>query len=283
MDDLLADIGIPESLWKKVASKLVCPRCGANLDDTTEAGLESGAEKHFESLRERWRDRYSARFRDLYGFLEKYPYLGAHHKLGRQILTQLSKLPRTEIQNEKWYRARNIVDGRQLSCADMYPPKPEEKEIPEGRYNHFGQRAFYMASTSDGALREVLKANERVAWVQEFKVASASNVLNLIPEQGEDPPEGLTILTFAMMYGGVLSQPVARSEGWKPEYFIPRFVADCAKSHGFEAIKFLSSWVYHSNLVLFACNSENVVPVGQPFLTEPDGELPFLSDDRVVW
>ena len=110
-----------------------------------------------------------------------------------------------------------------------------------------------------------------------------SNVLNLIPEQGEDPPDDLTILDFAMIHGGVLTQPVTRVEGWKPEYFIPRFMADCAKLQGFEGIRFPSSFVYHNNLVSFAWSTESVIPVGDPVIIEIDGELPFLSEDRVVW
>jgi len=136
------------------------------------------------------------------------------------------------------------------------------------RFNHFGQSVFYLAEDDHCAASEVLE-EEGVVWIQEFTISHAEKIIDLSyqPHAGPDPE--LDILSFGLRYGGVLSQAVERSSGWKPEYFIPRFISDCAKLHGFNGIKFYSSRAYPSNnLVLFSWQKETIIHKNPPYLFE---------------
>ena len=68
-----------------------------------------------------------------------------------------------------------------------------------------------------------------------------------------------------MIFGDHLRQDVDRAASWKPEYFIPVYVADAAKRAGFKAIRFTSTRAYSEpNLVVFD-NNAPVKPDGDPY------------------
>ena len=90
--------------------------------------------------------------------------------------------------------------------------------------------------------------------------------MNLSHEPGEEKDPELDLLSFGLRYGRVLSRKVARSKGWKPEYFVPRFIADCAKTIGYNGIKFNSSRSYSINLVLFSWTTDSVQSEGEPYI-----------------
>ena len=51
---------------------------------------------------------------------------------------------------------------------------------------------------------------------------------------------------------------------WKPEYFVPRFVADAARAAGFRGILYDSNKFEGYNAVLFAWTAREVRPDGEP-------------------
>ncbi len=55
-----------------------------------------------------------------------------------------------------------------------------------------------------------------------------------------------------------------RDSPWKPEYFVPRYIADCAKEAGFRAIRFRSARAFGTNLVVFEWDERLVKAVGEP-------------------
>jgi hypothetical protein len=71
---------------------------------------------------------------------------------------------------------------------------------------------------------------------------------------------------FGLVYGRDLSEWVERERGWRPEYFVPRFIADRARKEGFNGIKYRSSRHWLDNLVLFSWDDDSVEPLGNPHI-----------------
>jgi hypothetical protein len=266
MGDFLGGyLGIPEEYWEAVADSLVCPSCGTELNMGYDVGLPTEDEKGIEAKWDEWYEEYDWRFEEFYEFLEKYPYLGFHHDLGREILEKIASLPVCKIEGELWYRARNLQDGRFKKTSEMYPPNPDEIKIAEGRFNHFGQQFFYLSESADGAIRETLEDDERVGWIQRF-ILNAENILDISSEPFSESSTSLDILAFGLIYSGVLRKPTQRTKGWKPEYFVTRYIADCARMHNIQGIKFKSTRHYQNNLVLFDWSKESIIPIETPYL-----------------
>ena len=122
------------------------------------------------------------------------------------------------------------------------------------------------------AAEEVTKEGESIVWMQKWIVEHLDPILNLVvfgPEDldqvSESRLEELPLLATAMIFGDHLYQNVDRAAGWKPEYFIPVYVAYAAKRAGFKAIRFTSTRAYREpNLVIFDSDAP-VEPDGDPF------------------
>ncbi|MCO6416499.1 RES domain-containing protein [Siccirubricoccus sp. KC 17139] len=55
---------------------------------------------------------------------------------------------------------------------------------------------------------------------------------------------------------------------WKPEYFVPRFVADAARAVGFRGILYCSTRFKGYNAVLFGWAAGEIRPEGRPSILE---------------
>ena len=265
--DALGIADVPEEHFEEVADRVRCPYCGNRYELYEEVGIKAEAEMRFERLRYQWLEDHQYRLDEFYAHLESYPYLGLLHEVGREINASLKQLPQREISGEVWYRARRIKDGHQLTADEFRTPNPEKVVIAEGRFNLFGRPVVYMAETAESAAAEVLKEGESRAWVMGFRLKGVGPILNLsIREDWAD--EEVTVLAVGLGYFGNLSRPVIREKGWKPQYLLPRFIADCARLHGFVGLVFQSSRYWADNLVLFTWDDQNIVPEGEPRIIE---------------
>jgi hypothetical protein len=151
----------------------------------------------------------------------------------------------------------------------MWAPDPRVDRIPQGRYNHEGQSVLYLSENLETAVAEVFdrpgaEPTGTVA-VQGFDLLSLERVLDV---RGT-PTRSL--LYSALVYEGHLSRPVEHSSSWKPEYFVPRFVADLARLKGFSGIIYRTSKVFSAmglNLVVFSPQQEHFRPRGTPRVYE---------------
>ena len=112
--------------------------------------------------------------------LERFPYLGGIHDVGREILNSIPTFPRIALSARRWWRARKANGARVFTSADLQAP-PQGEAAAEGRFNHYGQSVFYLGATQRAALREIIDIAgvDRFGWVQEFAVAELPNVLHL--------------------------------------------------------------------------------------------------------
>ncbi|MCW5799984.1 MAG: RES family NAD+ phosphorylase [Nitrospira sp.] len=275
MSELLEELNIPERFWEEVAESLMCRTCGAPLDICCDVGTATSDEIMEDELWESWYDDYSLQFESFSSHIEKYPYLGALHPLGKEIVTNINKLSKDPLDKVQWFRARRVENSNLLDTEHMLPPNPMLVAIPEGRYNHFGQQVFYLSDTKESAAREILGKTGGLAWVQEFALKNITDIANLCKHLIDDP--NISELLFGLAYTNVLAQPVERIIGWKPQYFVPRFIADCLKHAGYKGIIFRSPHHYEENLVLLEYENANIVPTGTPsIMTLPEDEDPHL-------
>lgn len=153
-------------------------------------------------------------------------------------------------------------------------------KIAEGRFNHYGQRVFYLANSAEGAAYESLEKPGDV-WIQKFRIKKAINILDLTVDPVREEIQSSNLLNFGLLFGEFLSVPVERNEGWKPDYFIPRFIADCAKKAGFNGIKYRSSRYRKQNLILFIWQDDEIEPIDNPYKFKIEKILPKYGS--IIW
>lgn len=266
MYETLMELDVPEEHLEAVAEALSCPNCSAPLDISCDVGLKTEYEKQIDALHEKWYEEYDFRVEDFYEHLERYPYLGLEHELGRRIQKTIARMPKITIDGEDWYRARRVKSSHVLRTQDMYPPEPCSARIREGRFSHTGQRVFYLANSEKAAAKEVLQTGEGIVWVQCFRLSNVSQILDLVGEPFTEPSPRLGVIAYGLIHTDALRREVNRSSSWKPEYFVPRFIADCARISGFRGIRFISTRNYSINIVLFDWSDDMLPPAGEPAL-----------------
>jgi hypothetical protein len=200
--------------------------------------------------------------------LARHPYLGLDHPVGRRIRQAVRNAPRTRLDAATWHRARVPEGPERRRAAEMGPPPAT---WTEGRFNHHGQTVFYLASSAEGACAETAPHGVRrcILWVQRFRVSRLSGLLDLAGATGQAPPGrgGVGLLTAGLNAVMDRLRPDPESP-WKPEYFVPRFVADAARAAGFRGILYCSTRFAGYNAVLFEWTAREVRPEGEPEILE---------------
>ncbi|MFH0984133.1 MAG: RES family NAD+ phosphorylase [Candidatus Omnitrophota bacterium] len=261
LEEVFDEFNVPAKLRDRLVEELCCGNCRAQFSRGDTIGVKTQAEVEEENEWERLRKKYIPAIKDFGEFLEKYPYLGCAHKMGRKIYNALRQFPKVGISNEIWWRARKPEGAKKFLTKDMLPPKQPEAE---GRFNHYGQRVFYLAESKDAALIETLEKGENIAWIQRFVITEIDNILNLtMLASRQDELEGLPWFINVKLRSLV---PGSRAI-WRPEYFIPRFIADCARSMGFNGILFDSPRHKGKNLVLLNWHNQ-IKAKGKPRIAQ---------------
>jgi hypothetical protein len=166
---------------------------------------------------------------------KKTPFLLLSNSFAKMCLEAIKTLSeRTEsiTVDKEYYRARKLEKDKLYSEMDFkYPPKDK---ISEGRYNHAGFPVIYLADSPTTCFYELRRPDEGIA-IAEINIERAIKILDLI--QIEDDCNNILIATA---WSSLMSSPM-EGDGWyKPQYTFTRFIADCAISAGFDAIKYPS-------------------------------------------
>lgn len=278
MDDLLREFDVPESLWGEVAGGLTCGNCGTELDRLSDIGRPSAEERRWNAMYEEWRRLYVPRLDDFVDWLTKHPYLGAHHELGREFIAGIPEFPaRSWEDSQTWFRSRPAWGCELPQPEDLGPPTDPPQS--EGRFSHHGQVVFYLADDEKTAAAEALGRPEGITWIQEYSLTSIEGLLDLNGIQGPDDVEGAPILAAGMNWTRAHTEEAPSSE-WKPQYFLPRFIADCARAAGYSGIVYPSTRFYGECLVLFDWQVDSISAIGRPRLLQWDAkiaesEMPF--------
>jgi hypothetical protein len=254
LGDIVGDT-VPEELVDEVLTLVRCPECGSDVDAWGVVGTQWEFElAHLERVATATR-RWSKKLDNFAAFLDRTPTLGAMHPVGKRLLREISTFAGTQLRRGNWYRARRDK-GTVFTSDDLGVPPSSAVTTPVGRWNHPGQRHWYLADGPDAALAEVLADGEEIGWVQKWEVPQTSGILDLLSFSADDPRrisdarvEDIPLLGVAIIFDGFLSRPAER--GWKPEYLVPHFVMDAAKLAGFAGIRHESAKDRGINLVIF--------------------------------
>lgn len=264
LEDLFDECEVPSKLRDALADSLHCLGCGTQLSRYDDVGLKTESELEADRKWDEWYEKYEWRVDEFREFLERYPYLGSHHELGKTIHSAIQGFPQATVEEESWWRARKVDSPRGVSIREMFPARFPEAE---GRFSHYGQRALYLASTREAALKEVLNKDERLAWVIELKIRRVKKLLDL-SDRSYWEEHDVPVLLLGLAHDKLSSMRPDKQRLWKPEYFVPRFIADCARHQRLRGIIFKSPRHYANNLVLFKWSKCTVVPVGKPSIMQ---------------
>lgn len=188
---------------------------------------------------------------EFYSYLEKYPYMGAQHEIGKKIIKEVQNAPQMDITDSFWYRGRPVTDSHIMTSKEMLPPDPEKVVIGEGRFNHYGQSHFYLSQSKKLCFQEICGSLKSICWIQEVYIRKASNIIDLSFYLDCDNINSVPLVFGGIMRSGAIRRPVRKDKCWKPEYFVPRFIADVCKTHGINGILYNSAVDYGCNLVIF--------------------------------
>ena len=171
------------------------------------------------------------------------PFLLLEHPLAQRVLAEVraeaARVTAT-AQSRPMFRARLALDvvERWQSPADLstYGPAPAAY-TGEGRFNHAGSPMLYLANREDVAAAE-LGAVGQECLVGRNELLTSLKILDLIDEDGDAVDSDL----FDALANSALLTAPRTGEGWiKRQYVFSRFVADCARSAGFDAIRYGST------------------------------------------
>jgi hypothetical protein len=273
VEDILIDRNIPERVWDEVVEQVRCPKCDSEIKIWQWVGVKAQHAFIHEQRVEKALARYNEKLFEFTNFLRSSPYLGALHPTGKRIVQEIAKLGGSTITDQSWFRARRVDGPIPLTIDDLRPPDPNRHTIPEGRFNHFGQACWYLANDPEAAAAEATSAAERLTWVQEWKIERLRDVLDLRAWHADDDrvydhdgePIDYPLLPIALIFGDYLNAKPEKESSWRPDYFVPRFVADAARRAGLSGIWFRSTRSFGENLVLFDA-AIPLLPVGTPKL-----------------
>ncbi len=188
----------------------------------------------------------------IYEISQKTPFLILNDKFAKEtydLLHEVSKITENTRIDNPLYRARISTKVSKLNnSAFGIPPK---EVISERRYNHAGEQVLYLGSDIITCYNEV---EENLCFVIECNINQDIKILDL-----SKPSESHTQYESnlnALAYSALMSRK-STTEGWnKPAYVFSRFISDCAKSAGFDAIKYPSTKLTLNNFNLVILNEE---------------------------
>lgn len=132
------------------------------------------------------------------------------------------------------YRARAKHQNPKPIISDFDFPPPQF--VSEGRYNHAGNPALYLASDIETCKAETRNCD---VLILEFMLKAPLKIFDLTSDF--DEPANYTDLLKCLTYSALVSAHQTEQGLYKPHYTVSRFVADCVKSAGFDAIKYPST------------------------------------------
>ena len=171
------------------------------------------------------------------------PFLLLEHEFARRVLDQIRRMATSHSKiaiGTPLFRARTDADiakcGQSPTELATFGPAPAQF-VGEGRFNHAGAPLLYVASSPELAAAEI-GCPGQPCTVGEIVFSSDMQVLDLADLEDGDEGDNLML---ALSNSALISAP-RTGEGWmKSEYVFSRFVADCARDAGFDAVRYGST------------------------------------------
>lgn len=193
-------------------------------------------------------EEFEQELQELEELAHRTPFLLLEHEFPRRVLAVVRRLAAAStaaVPPRRLFRARKAPDVTAINVAAFGPPPAEL--VAEGRYNHAGAPMLYLADEADTAFREVEQPGVDFI-VGELHLLTRWKILDLqeIKDDGTDAWDLLNLL-----HHSALGSAPRTGTGWvAKEYAFTRFVGDCAKAAGFDAIRYGSTKGPGSNYVV---------------------------------
>jgi hypothetical protein len=170
------------------------------------------------------------------------PFLLLEQEFARRVLAHIRSAVEsagTLAAGTRLFRARTAASitssGQDAGDLQAYAPPPT-RLVGEGRFNHAGTPMLYLASSPEAAGAEIGAPGEP-CLIAELVTSRPLVLLDLV-DIDEDAP-GYEVM--APLASSALLAAPRSGEGWlKKQYVFSRFVADCARAAGYEAIRYAS-------------------------------------------
>ena len=166
-----------------------------------------------------------------------------------------------------WYRARKCNGDKIFTVADMENPNTEKIKISEGRFNHYGQSFLYLGDSPVVCQDELHISNDSFYWMQNVKIKHLEHVIDLCDYDFER--DDIPLYIKGLLYTGKISARVLHQSSWKPEYMIPRFIADLCRKTDIDGIIYKSaecSLPDSKCMVVFNPDDKKIEYDGNPYL-----------------
>lgn len=220
-----------KSDFDRLVTRLYCPRCGEQLSGNIWAfNLPFNVPRDIEQT-----------IREVATTAQATPFLLLENEFCKNVLNSIRSLSK-EIVPKRF--DQTLFRGRTESSEPIFEhissfDFPPANVVKEGRYNHAGNPVLYLASDIETCHAELRHAPSLIA---EINLATEIKMLDLLNPYTEDrkSSENADLLN-CLVYSALLSTP-QDSDGWhRPHYVVSRFVADCAKISGLDAIRYPST------------------------------------------
>lgn len=213
--------------FERFLQKLDCPRCGEKLGYTLYP-----YELPFDVP-----GKFEENIAEISAIANETPFLLLKNEFAQNILTTLEALSQVTAHTKmpsNLFRARGLKGLREMSVDQFDFADPAY--VGEGRYNHAGQPVLYLGDSKETCFHELRGAHCAIAEIalkDEFKMLDLATPYESHEEQSD--------LLNALAFSALLSTPQEGAGYQKPAYVFSRFVADCARSAGFDAIRYPST------------------------------------------
>ncbi len=216
-----------EEQFNKFIKSISCPRCGAELRyNIWPYTLPFDVVDDFELI-----------IGEIADISNKTPFLLLENKFANQVyeaITDLSKESTQTIVDNSLFRARTKASLSTTAIKEFdFPPK---SCVKEGRYNHAGIPALYLGSDPETCFYEL---RESPCIIAEIKITKEIKILDLTNTYEKHPKQSDLLNT--LVYSVLMSARQDDSGWYKPKYVFTRFISDCAKAAGFDAIQYPST------------------------------------------
>ncbi|MCK5607450.1 RES family NAD+ phosphorylase [Candidatus Pacearchaeota archaeon] len=251
--------------FDKYLQLIPCPRCGSELKyNIWPYTLPFDVVENFED-----------KINEIAKISQKTPFLLLEHPFAKEVykaIVDLSKESKPTTLENSLYRARTRSSLKNTNIREFdFPPN---NIVSEGRYNHAGIPALYLCSDPETCFHEL---REKPCIIAKIKIADKVKVLDLTNTYDSHLKHSNLLAT--LVYSALMS---ARQDdfGWhKPKYVFSRFISDCAKSAGFDAIQYPSTRATNEsyNIVIldnkFSLNDSSTLIELIPYENGQVGEL----------
>ena len=259
-DSLLENLQVPKIFWNSICNEIRCPECGKHIrtDSVVSINYSYKELREYREILKFIKTETKSKLMKFNKFLIKNPTRGKEHEIGLKISNELDNFCLSLIQDEMWYRAKNLKLNEQKNLVtqeDMLPP-PKEK-AREGRYNRFGERVLYLGNKQFTCLAEICNGNlNKNCYIQRFRISS-ERILDISKFSCVEEIESIPLFVAGALCSELILKHNYEKREEHPEYAITHFISDLCKEKDIDGIIYPSAVMKFpdgsrgKNLVLF--------------------------------